>query len=364
MTVVVSIDDSVVATLSGSRFSGNITVAGTGSFEQGISGSLTQLVDGSSYLVAGSNVTITSASNGQVTIAATTVQGGAPTDAQYVTLGTNSSLSAERVLTPGQDILLTDAGAGNTATLSLSRAQISDEIIRRLAGTRMFYVYYDASTISSYNWMNFAASYQYSTITRPALANTNQLTRSTRWQFNTAASANSQAGVWERNAITLRQDGFVFVAKFGFATWAAANRQSFCGLQPSTSFPISSTTQPSALTDMVGVGMNSGDTALYIMHNDGSGTATKVSTGAAASTTTFYMLILMCDAGGDIKYIFRNLGARTEVTGTLTTDLPTLSTGMAATCVWCPGSTATAVAGVINSMLVNNTIEINLASSF
>ena len=34
-----------------------------------MSGSLTQLADGSSYLVAGSNITITSSSNGSVTIA-------------------------------------------------------------------------------------------------------------------------------------------------------------------------------------------------------------------------------------------------------------------------------------------------------
>ena len=37
----------------------------------GLSGSLTQLADGSSYLVEGSGVTITSGSTGQVTISAT-----------------------------------------------------------------------------------------------------------------------------------------------------------------------------------------------------------------------------------------------------------------------------------------------------
>ena len=54
----VGVNDSVVATLSSSV-----------SFSNGISGSLTQLSDGTSYLVAGDNVTITSASNGHVTIA-------------------------------------------------------------------------------------------------------------------------------------------------------------------------------------------------------------------------------------------------------------------------------------------------------
>ena len=44
--------------------------ADKGMFASGLSGSLTKLTDGTSYLAAGSNITITSASNGQVTIAA------------------------------------------------------------------------------------------------------------------------------------------------------------------------------------------------------------------------------------------------------------------------------------------------------
>jgi len=57
---VLSVNDSIVATLTSSA-----------KFSNGLSGSLTQLTDGSSYLIAGSNVTISSASNGAVTISAT-----------------------------------------------------------------------------------------------------------------------------------------------------------------------------------------------------------------------------------------------------------------------------------------------------
>ena len=47
------------------------TLSGTvGYFQNGITGSLTRLMNGTSYLAAGANVTITSASNGQVVIAA------------------------------------------------------------------------------------------------------------------------------------------------------------------------------------------------------------------------------------------------------------------------------------------------------
>ena len=66
----IDIDDSVVATLTGSQFSGNVGITGSLGATLGLSGSLTKLTDGSSYLVAGNNITISSQSNGQVTISA------------------------------------------------------------------------------------------------------------------------------------------------------------------------------------------------------------------------------------------------------------------------------------------------------
>jgi uncharacterized protein YciI len=42
---------------------------------------------------------------------------GAPTDATYVVLSANGSLSDERILTAGRNIVLTDAGAGSTITI-------------------------------------------------------------------------------------------------------------------------------------------------------------------------------------------------------------------------------------------------------
>jgi len=122
-----SINDSVVATVSGTHFSENITVVGTGSFEFGISGSLTTLVDGTSYLAAGSNITISSASNGQITIS-TPVE--APADAQYVVLSVDTTLSDERVLTAGTGLSLADGGAGGNATLA-----INDSVVATVSGT-------------------------------------------------------------------------------------------------------------------------------------------------------------------------------------------------------------------------------------
>ena len=46
--------------------------------------------------------------------------GGAPVDAQYVTLATDSTLTNERVLTAGSNITITDGGAGSTVTIAAS----------------------------------------------------------------------------------------------------------------------------------------------------------------------------------------------------------------------------------------------------
>jgi hypothetical protein len=65
-----STDNSIIAMLSGSQFTGNVSVTGSLEVKGGISGSLTHLADGSSYLIAGSNISITTGSSGAITVSA------------------------------------------------------------------------------------------------------------------------------------------------------------------------------------------------------------------------------------------------------------------------------------------------------
>lgn len=71
-----SIDSKKTSVKGTTLFGGDVVASGSVTVEKGLSGSLTRLWDGRSYLVAGTNVTITSASNGQVVVSSTGGGGG------------------------------------------------------------------------------------------------------------------------------------------------------------------------------------------------------------------------------------------------------------------------------------------------
>ena len=95
--------------------SGTLEVKGASSLSgsvwmpQGMSGSLTRLTDGTSYLVAGSNVTITSASNGAVTISST---GGSSTGS-FNDLGSKFVTTASVSIAGGQGTAYTVSSVGS-----------------------------------------------------------------------------------------------------------------------------------------------------------------------------------------------------------------------------------------------------------
>lgn len=95
-TITINIDDSVVATLSGSLFSGPVIAPK-------LSGSLQSLSDGTAYILAGNNITITTGSTGAITIAANVAGGGS--------LGTITQVNAGTGLSGG--------GSSGTVTLNV-----------------------------------------------------------------------------------------------------------------------------------------------------------------------------------------------------------------------------------------------------
>ncbi len=103
--VTLAINDSIVATVSGTTFTGATKHVA------GLSGSLTQLTDGTSYLIAGSGIFIASQSNGPITISST---GGSPG-------GSNTFVQFNDGGTFGGDIGLTyDKSTDTLSTNALS----------------------------------------------------------------------------------------------------------------------------------------------------------------------------------------------------------------------------------------------------
>jgi len=132
-----SIDNSKIATLSGSVFSGHVGVTGSihstaeisGSILRApaLTGSLTHLDDGSSYLVAGSNVTITTGSTGAVTIAST--GGAANAFSTFAVAGQDNVVADSQTdtltLAAGSNVTITTVAGSDTITIASGGGSIT-----------------------------------------------------------------------------------------------------------------------------------------------------------------------------------------------------------------------------------------------
>jgi hypothetical protein len=113
----------------------------TGSFVStlGLSGSLTKLANGSSYLVAGSNVTITSASNGSVTISSTGGGGGGSNYLRFLAGTVTSTAASGSMESIGMDYLSSGLVGATTYTFEV--------ILATTAGTTAYMDLYDYSGV-------------------------------------------------------------------------------------------------------------------------------------------------------------------------------------------------------------------------
>lgn len=109
---------------STAAFGGDLISSGSITAEKGLSGSLTQLWDGTSYLVAGTNVTINSSSNGQVVISSTGGGGGSgdtyfssTTVGSIFTTGSAAFVGSESIDSPldkGLDVFFYVSGSSDS----------------------------------------------------------------------------------------------------------------------------------------------------------------------------------------------------------------------------------------------------------
>lgn len=182
-----------------------------------------------------------------------------------------------------------------------------------------------------------------------AIASTNLLTSRPRLVLTTGAATNNDYRVsgtpiawWLGNAAGL--GGFRVEFDYGVVTTQTTMRI-VCGLGAAA---LTCTGDPSALTNFVAMACDAGDTNMQIMHNDGSGTATKVDLGSSFPKTAnvVYRVALEAAANGStVDYTVTRLDSAATATGTLSTNLPSSTTFLQPTVGFGNGSTAAAAAG-------------------
>jgi hypothetical protein len=126
-----------------------------------------------------------------------------------------------------------------------------------------------------------------------------------------------------------------------------ANQRSFFGMFPSSTGTIGNV-EPDTLLNIIGIGALAGDANFSVMHNDGSGTATKVALGAnfpARATDYVYELTLDSVANsGIVSYSLLCCDTGNEATGTISSDLPSNTTFLSVVAWINNGSNASAAA--------------------
>lgn len=202
------------------------------------------------------------------------------------------------------------------------------------------------------------------TVSHPALASTNMQTSMRRTQWASSGAASSGAGirgvatqVWRGNAANMGG----FFAFFRFSQNAnLLGHMAFVGLASSTS---ALTANPSGLTDMFGIGFDSGDavaTGWQLMRNDASGSATKVTlTGAPRDTSTVLDLTLYCPSNSNqITARVYNQTTQSVVLDNVsyTTDLPTSTAFLTFHAQQYTGATTTACLFQLNRIYIDSDI--------
>jgi hypothetical protein len=198
------------------------------------------------------------------------------------------------------------------------------------------------------------------TATAAALSSVSMFAQSPRLIFASAAAAGSSAGVNGAQLIVWRgnsgdRGGFYLLMRFGWETPQAQGR-CFAGLRGSTA--AIGNVNPSTLTDIIGIGFDSGQTTMRMLFNDASGTASAVDLGANFPSNQghdFYELMLSAEPGGsEVKWRVERLNSGHIATGTINADLPAAGTFLTPHLWGNNGTTAAAVQIALHTMYLEN----------
>jgi hypothetical protein len=231
--------------------------------------------------------------------------------------------------TAGQ--VMTTDGAGN-ATWRLAPLT-ANEIHRG------FYFSNNSTTIITEGGV---ASGTTATTSAQSVSSTSFATRQIRLRFSPTVVATGQyAGIRGTTLLWFISGGFRFVCDFIISDTAfGVGCQQFYGMAGQTTdlgYAGVSLVQVSTLTNVIGLGSDTADTNLQIIHNDATGTATKIDLGAAfpanrtvgaASTTVYSLILYNAPTSTSVIYQVTNNETGAVATGTLSTNVPLTTQGL------------------------------------
>lgn len=179
------------------------------------------------------------------------------------------------------------------------------------------------------------------TATAKNWASTNRYTKMRGLEYLVTTAATTAIAGWRGAAQQFtvgsnaaEDGGFHHICRWGPSTGVATTTsRAFVGFIAATAAPTD--IENSTRTNIVGMGWDAADTNIQIMHNDGTGTATKIDLGASFPVPTvdreeIYELAMFSPPGTtqSVTYRVRNLRTGAEATGTITTDLPGTTTAL------------------------------------
>lgn len=267
--------------------------------------------------------------------------GGAPTDATYLTLSTNGTLTNERVLTEGTNIDLVDGGAGSTLTLNVANASTTQKGAVELAtstettsglaiqasDTRIIRDVYEELKIKKITGEFFIRDGAYGSGMFTALAAVigtdafgNDATDFVYRYYQTGAVSGNKAGRAISTTIFTRKFKPRFYSVFKLFS-ATTNHAIFIGLASANDGTSVHATTPINAMSGIGVAVTTDKANFQIVHNDGTSGCTFIDTGVAKSTAVKSIEVW----SDDVNWFASFDGGATQ---TISTDMPAQTTGM------------------------------------
>lgn len=165
---------------------------------------------------------------------------------------------------------------------------------------------------------------------------------------------------WSVGGASSWEGGFRYSAIWGTATGASvATHRGRCGLWSTGA--AASDSEPSAQVDWVGMAWDAADTNVQFMHNDSTGTCTKIDLGSSFPVPSTdrgdtYKLEMYSPPGPTqaVYYSVTRLESGAVATGVVTTNLPSTSTILTHQCVMSVGGTSSIIGIMVGTTYIHS----------